>query len=510
MWRPRLKHSFRIASLVVPSWLAWWVAFSTPHPGALTRAVALGLGPLWMLVAAALIFRTSVIVLGNEEGRRLERIDVLTSSGAALAWTSSLAIMASVWLGWASLAVVGVLGSALLYVVVLWAFVALRGLDPMRAASVTRRFSSEVVTEGEEVVEEIRLDGPRIPVGFRLFVTARIGPRWPTSRHVVEASESGAEIVLESEIGPAVRGEHEAEPVEAWLVDGFGLCRSPRMQLAPARIVVNPRLRAVEKTKPLLDRGMGPRTARVTRRLPTEGAFELREYRQGDDVRRIHWVRSQAAGELVVRLPDEIPPDRPRVRVVLDTFFPEAMPMTCDAPSDLLDALVATWLAVGRAIAESGARVTLVAAVPRSGDVVAVRQELMLRAPSVAQRLGAEIVWQDRVPTEQLVSDEATYIVSRGVLMMPPERSDVRWVVVLPTLTEPAWPNTSGATLPFPIGTPANGWSDRREVESELEVARCQHAQAVIAMRTNVCRPPPGSFAAYATATGAIHLEALS
>ena len=187
------KHAFRVATLVVPSWLAWYVAFTAAHPSELTSAVRLALGPLWVLFVGALMLRTIKIVWdGRRETPILTQLDVLTSSGSALAWLSAFAIIGAVWLGWASLAVVGLLGTALFHIVVLFTFFAVRGGDPMRAASISRRFVPEVVTEGDPVIEELRFAGARIPLGFRLFASGRLGPRWAMTRHVLDAAESGA------------------------------------------------------------------------------------------------------------------------------------------------------------------------------------------------------------------------------------------------------------------------------------------------------------------------------
>ena len=91
-----------------------------------------------------------------------------------------------------------------------------------------------------------------------------------------------------------------------------------------------------------------PRACRRAQ-LPTEGCFPLREYATGDDARRIHWVRSLTARELVVRLPDELPPEQPTVRLVLDTQPRRARPMLPYAgDGQLLDALVRVWLRRGR------------------------------------------------------------------------------------------------------------------------------------------------------------------
>jgi uncharacterized protein (DUF58 family) len=512
------KHLFRIASLVVPSWGAWYVTFTAARPGDLIDGVALALGGLWLLMTNALIIRSVILMFSrrrHDAARTapvLAQIDVLTSAGSALAWSSALAIMGAVWLGWASLAVVGLLGTGLLDAVVLSAFVALRGAEPLRGAVLSRRFVPAVVSEGDDVREELRFAEMRIPLGFRLFVSGRVGPRVPTSRHVLEAGESRAEVVLESEIGPAVRGEHDAEPLELWLQDTFGLCRSVRVRSrdTAARLTVLPKMRTAEKSVPLLDRGDGPRAPRPVSRMPTEGQFQLREYQQGDDVRRIHWMRSVASRELVVRLPDEIPPDRPRVRLVLDTFFPEADSLACDAPSELLDSMVSVWLAAGKALVEAGARVTLAVAVPRTDGIAVARHELTLRSPEPALRIGAQVRWQSRMPVDQLFTDEATYVVSRAVLASPLQQGSVRWIVVFPSAVspEPPWPSaSSGARLRFPVGSTENRWTLRRREETRLGLARRDRAR-VLGMRGDIVRPLPGSFFVVPGADGAIKIEA--
>lgn len=511
-----MKHAFRIASLILPSWLAWYVACTAPHRDELTRAVSFALGPLWIALAAVLLLRAVVVIASRSRDAErptpiLESIDILTSSGVALSWSSGFAVMGAIWLGYASLAVVGLLGTGLFHVVVLYAFFALRGRDPMRSTAITRRFASLTLTEGDEAVEEIHVAGARIPLGFRLFFSGRVGPRWATSRHVMEATESGADVVLESDVGPAIRGEHDVEPLVVWLEDAFGLCRSRRIATGAAHLTVVPRVRAVDKSVPLLDRGNGPRVAKTTRRLPTEGAFDLREYQQGDDVRRIHWVRSLAAGQLIVRLPDEIPPDRPRVRVVLDTFFPEVFAMSsADTPSEVLDSLVDVWLAVARSLAESGVRVTLVAAIPKGDTIEAATQEVMLRAPHLAQRLGARVGWQNRVPVEQLLTDEATFVVSRAVLAPPPADPKFKWIVVTPPVpAELTWPFPSSARHRHPMGSSDNRWSLRRRAIERFNRARGDHARTLLAVGTRLLPPPPGSFTAGTTSDGTIKLEAI-
>ena len=506
---PTAKRLFRIVALLAPTWIAFYVS-STRRPGELERTLVHALGPLWVLLVGGLVLRLASAVVtgrGDRKGSILERIDVLTARGAALAWLSTIAFVLAITIGYASLAVVGMLGVGLLHVVALHALLAFRGRDPLRIAAFTRTFTPATVAEGDAVIEEIRAERPRIPVGFRLFVTGRIGSRWATSRHVMSSAEGDGEVLLESDVGPAIRGEHEPEALVVWLEDVFGLCRSPRFEVAGPKLTVAPEHRPVGNTTVLLDHGAGARAPKASMRLPTEGYFDLREYKEGDDVRRIHWVRSLAAREIVVRLPDEIPPDRPRVRLVLDTFFPESLAMDCDAPAEVLDALVGVWLAIGRSLVASGARVTLVTAVPDS--TVPARQVLSDRAGSAAQRLGARVAWQERVPVESLLTDEATFVVSRGILSAPPDSARVRWIIVLPEIARPKWPFSSVLRYPHPSGSSENRWLHRRALEDRGAKTRTDHTRAMLAFGTLATRPPPGSFAAHPSPDGVFQLEAI-
>ncbi|MDB4945598.1 MAG: hypothetical protein JWP97_5132 [Labilithrix sp.] len=477
--------------------------------GRLAGTVTLFLCPLWGVAAAALVARTVIALVRRRAGSGptlLEQLDVLTGPGRALAWLAAGATVLAVLLGWPSLAVVGLLGSGLFHAVVVRSLFAF----PLEHLAVTRRFVPAVVTEGEEVHEELTFHEPRIPFGYRLLASSQVGPRFAAARVALEAHESGGEVVVESEIGPAVRGEHEAELVEAWLQDAFGLCRSEAVRVGRAQLTVLPRARVVAKTPALLDLGDGPRAPRSAHRMPTEGNLLLREYQQGDDVRRIHWVRSLAAGEVVVRLPDELPPDQPHVRLVLDTCFPEASELACDTPAEVLDALVAVWLAVARDLAEAGARVTLAAAVRQGDTVVAERRPYSAHAAQDALRFGARMAWQDRMTVEQLVTAESTYVVSRAVLYAGAAPAHARWILVLPELvTEPAWTPRSPALLAYPMGTPDNRFSVRRRAELDVALARRDHGRTVMALRADVAPPPAGSFVVRYRGTGALTLEAV-
>jgi uncharacterized protein (DUF58 family) len=563
---------FRIASMVAPPAIAWHVASAAPRADRLTAAVAFLLGPLWVAMAVALAGRClDALRRPSGEVSLLEVLDVLTASGSSLMWTAAAALVAAVRIGWASLSVVGLMGLCFAELVVVWTLLAAGGTDPWRRASLSRRLVPATVVEGDPVVEEIHILGARIPTGFRLFASGRIGPRWATSRYVVGEAAAGGEVLLSSDVGPAIRGEHHAEPLEIWLQDVFGLCHSVRCRAGEAGLTVLPRVRPVDGTEEVIGGGGYAKEPRPLQ-LPTEGSLRLREYQPGDDARRIHWVRSLTARQVVVRLPDELPPDRPTVRVVLDTFLHGAGQLAGDAPSELLDALVQVWLGTAQALAERGARVTLVAAgtrsratglhpgvrstmgatpaphtppapppsprstmgatpaphtppapppSPRSDEAgypsrARVEQRLLPHTLSAALRLGAEVEWQEAIPVDDLLTDGRQVVVSFRLQPDPVHQGaprDVRWIVVpvstWATSDEPLQ-RAAPAVFAHPLGSADNRWSRRRK--DRLRRERARHDRDLL---LDLCAPARSradlgeSFSAHPSSGERIRLEAL-
>ena len=466
------------------------------HRTSLDEAFARALGPLWLATVGALVVR-GVDARVRRRTRASEvawfdAIDVLTASGSSLAWTGALAVLASVSIGWASLSLVGLFGLCALHLVALWTLVRAGGHDPWRRQSLSRCFVPGTVVEGEALTEEVRFASPRIPAGFRLLASGRVGPRWPTSRYAVQAGESGGEVILGSDVGPALRCARDAEPLEVWLQDVLGLCHSPRVRAGAAPLTVLPAPASVDGACHLLSAGGHADEARTAHRLPTEGSLRLREYQVGDDVRRIHWLRSLTAQQIVVRLPDELPPDQPAVRLVLDTFHPglasTSGPLTCRAPDDLLDGLVRVWLGVARALVERGVRVTAVASVDAGGEQSPEHARLSRRALAKAQELGARAGWQSAVRPAELLGDRSTIVVSHR-LPADDVEGDARWIVVpgalWTTRPEPDW--RLSMLLPHPVGSADNRRSRRRQAHAVRVRERadhdafrwlCEHSQA--------------------------------
>ena len=369
----RLAELARIAWLLVPSATAFSYAVVSLERSDLQIAVLYTVGPLLAATALAMYAR-AFDVLYHRRGVAacLASLDLLTTNGCWTIGTSAAAVVLSVSAGWASRSVLGVLGLAVVHVEVLWALLRVCGDDPWRRASLARQFVPARVFEGEPVSEELHFDSPRIPVGFRLFSTGRVGPRWPTSRETLTADVSDGEVVVPREIGPAVRGVHIPETVEVWLEDALGLVHSRHEHVdgGPSRLTVLPRSPSAEGARSVCKKRGDDHEPESVLQLPTEGCQNLRAYQTGDDARRIHWMRSLGRREMIVRLPDEVPPEMPSVELVLDTFQVSIADWSAcsEGPHALLDSLVRVWLGLGRALVEGGVKVVLVVAGSKSAE----------------------------------------------------------------------------------------------------------------------------------------------
>jgi len=418
----RAAELARIAWLLVPTAVAFvYVAVSFDRTD-LHVAILYAVGPL--LVATALaIYARAFDVLYHRRGvvACLASLDVLTTNGCWTITTTAVAVALSVSAGWASLSVLGVLGLAVVHVEVLWALLRVCGDDPWRRASLTRQFVPARVFEGEPVSEELRFDSPRIPVGFRLFSTGRVGPRWPTSREVLTAGVSEGEVVVTRDVGPAVRGVHTPEKIEVWLEDTLGLVHSrhERVDGGTSRLTVLPRAPRADGARSVCKKRGDDHEPETVLRLPTEGCQNLREYQTGDDARRIHWMRSLGRREMIVRLPDEVPPEMPSVELVLDTFQVSIADWSScsEGPHALLDSLVRVWLGLGRALALGGVEVVLVVAGTKSSQdtsIVPLRVRLDVRSSGPAEELGARVEWQGALAATDMWTSRSILVSHRA------------------------------------------------------------------------------------------------
>ncbi|MBT8226536.1 MAG: DUF58 domain-containing protein [Dactylosporangium sp.] len=179
------------------------------------------------------------------------------------------------------------------------------------------------------------LEPRRVPVGVSARVVLRLtNLSWiPTGTMLLEdrlpyALGSKPRLVLErleaqrsSSVGYTVladlRGRYTAGPLVVRLTDPFGLCEMIRSFPSVDRLTVIPRVLALPSI-PLTGEYGGSGDSR-SRAAAVHGEDDAapREYREGDDLRRVHWRSTARVGELMVRREEQ--PWEALATVALDT-----------------------------------------------------------------------------------------------------------------------------------------------------------------------------------------------
>jgi uncharacterized protein (DUF58 family) len=112
------------------------------------------------------------------------------------------------------------------------------------------------------------------------------------------------------------RGRHRFEPVRLSITDPFGLAAADHALEERQALVVYPRL--VELDRVFFDGGAGPEHGRqlLLRRPVGFDLHSVRDYQQGESLRRVHWPSTARRGALMVKELEDSPRDE--VAVLLD------------------------------------------------------------------------------------------------------------------------------------------------------------------------------------------------
>lgn len=225
-----------------------------------------------------------------------EALDAMTTRGRAFLAAGITASLCAIVLGQRDLLRIGVL---LLLLPLVTAF--FLGRSRYRLGLV-RTVTPSQVEAGQQARVQLDLtnDG-RMPTGLLLleerlphvlgtrprFVVDRMGPNWKRSVGYVVRSD--------------LRGKFAIGPMTVRLSDPFGLVELNRAFQSTAALVVTPRVVTLAAI-PLSGVWTGAGDNRP-RAFATGSAEDVtvREYRSGDDLRRVHWRSSARVGELMVR-----------------------------------------------------------------------------------------------------------------------------------------------------------------------------------------------------------------
>ncbi|MBN1172980.1 MAG: DUF58 domain-containing protein [Micromonosporaceae bacterium] len=236
----------------------------------------------------------------------------LTTRGRCFLAAAAAAALAAVLLGEKDLLRVAVL-LAVLPLMAAWYIgraryhlSCLRSLEPRRVS----------VGSGARVVLKLR-NLTRFPTGTMLLedrLPYALGNR---PRLVLERLEAQRPSSVGYTVRADIRGRYVVGPLVVRLTDPFGLCEVIRSFPATDRLTVIPEIVALPAFQLAGEHaGCGDMRSRSVA-VHGEDDAAPRAYREGDDLRRVHWRSTARVGELMVRREEQ--PWEARATVVLDT-----------------------------------------------------------------------------------------------------------------------------------------------------------------------------------------------
>jgi uncharacterized protein (DUF58 family) len=271
----------------------------------------------------------------------------------------AIALVAAVATGSRALGVVGVgfvLAGALTW---LWSWL----VDG--SVVVTHAVVPATAVEGDRVRIELAVHRrSRVPLGdatLRL-VAGRLGAR--SCRLATSRAHASGEI----DLGELPRGVFAVEDVEVRFGDLLGLATAtPRVVHDPASVLVRPRLTALDGLFSDAGRSSGDGRRVLLRRSAGFDFHSVREYEQGESLRRVHWPTSARRGQLMVKELEDTAHDG--VVVLLDC---DPIGAVGEPPHSSFDAAVRVAGSLLQAHAGRGRHATLVTT-GRARCVVPVR-----------------------------------------------------------------------------------------------------------------------------------------
>ncbi|HWC35756.1 MAG TPA: DUF58 domain-containing protein [Mycobacteriales bacterium] len=220
----------------------------------------------------------------------------------------------------------------------------------------TRRLEPARLEAGSRARAVLRIENvSRLPTGLLLVedtIPYLLGGR---PRVVVERLAPRRPIDVGYHISGEARGRYNVGPLTVRLLDPFGLCELPRAFTAVDTLVVTPHVETLPDTA--LRGEWGGAGQSTSRAVSTHGDDDIatREYRQGDDLRRIHWRTTARRGELTVRREEQ--PWESRAAVLLDARL---VAHRGEGPASSLEWAISAAASISRHLAQRGFDVRLV------------------------------------------------------------------------------------------------------------------------------------------------------
>jgi len=213
----------------------------------------------------------------------------------------------------------------------------------------------------------------RIPyvLGHRpRFVVDRISPNWRRTVSYTVKSD--------------VRGLYQVGPLMLTVADPFGLVETSRTFARSQHLLVTPRVYKLPAVRLGADRaGSGENRPRAIASAGEEDAT-VREYRDGDDLRRVHWRSTARRGSLMVRREEQ--PWQSRAALFIDA---RTTSHHGHGPSSSLEWAVTAIASIGEDVIRRGYITTLLGG-PTTIAAITRRSSAAVHQPLTAHQLLTE------------------------------------------------------------------------------------------------------------------------
>jgi uncharacterized protein (DUF58 family) len=227
----------------------------------------------------------------------------------------------------------------LLVVLVAWAWVRLA----KRPFAVHRGSGDGEHLEGDDVPVVVELQGSGTVMPAAATLSERVG-RLGEQRYTLR--RSGRRLSVRYVLEHVPRGRYVFEDVRLELADPFGLERAVVPLPAPGALLVYPRL--VQLGSLFSESGSASHDGRrlLLRRHTGFEVHGVREYEQGESLRRVHWSSTARRGQLMVKELEDAPRDE--VAVVLDADARAVVGDSFDVQVRAAGSLVDAYIRRGR------------------------------------------------------------------------------------------------------------------------------------------------------------------